>query len=90
MDKDSEKYENGYHTKQPSYLPEPTINSVEDEEANDLERSLVHFPSLAGIKRKFTTREGWLGDFDYAFLCLPSLPFTYKGKSMVKSAPFYG
>ena len=80
----------GTTTKQPGYVPEPTINSVEDDEANDLDRSVVHFPSFNGIKRKFSTREGWVGDFDYAWLCLPSLPFSFRGKSMVKSAPFYG
>lgn len=26
------------------------------------------------VVRKLTTRHGWLGDYDYAWLCMPSLP----------------
>ncbi|KAG9084593.1 hypothetical protein FRC07_013596, partial [Ceratobasidium sp. 392] len=43
-----------------------------------------------GIKRygkKFTTRDGWLGDYDFAWLCTPGLPF---GKKKATRAPqFY-
>ncbi|KAG8698460.1 hypothetical protein FRC08_005908 [Ceratobasidium sp. 394] len=43
-----------------------------------------------GIKRygkKFTTRDGWLGDYDFAWLCTPGLPF---GKKKSTRAPqFY-
>ena len=35
---------------------------------------------------KFTSREGWLGDYDYAWLCTPTLPF---GKKARKPPPFY-
>ncbi|KIJ48468.1 hypothetical protein M422DRAFT_162709 [Sphaerobolus stellatus SS14] len=38
-------------------------------------------------KRKVTTREGWLGNYDYAWLCLPSLPFTKDYHS--RAPPFY-
>ncbi|KAF8749091.1 xanthine uracil permease [Rhizoctonia solani] len=43
-----------------------------------------------GIKRygkKFTTRDGWLGDYDFAWLCSPGLPW---GKRKASRAPqFY-
>ncbi|KAG8762101.1 hypothetical protein FRC12_009186 [Ceratobasidium sp. 428] len=43
-----------------------------------------------GIKRygkKLTTRDGWLGDYDFAWLCTPGLPF---GKKKSTRAPqFY-
>ncbi|CAE6478588.1 unnamed protein product [Rhizoctonia solani] len=43
-----------------------------------------------GIKRygkKFTTRDGWLGDYDFAWLCSPGLPW---GKRKATRAPqFY-
>ncbi|OSD08775.1 Xanthine/uracil permease [Trametes coccinea BRFM310] len=40
----------------------------------------------AFVKRKLTTRHGWLGDYDYAWLCLPSLPFTKRSR---RPPPFY-
>ncbi|KLO04061.1 hypothetical protein SCHPADRAFT_841075, partial [Schizopora paradoxa] len=41
------------------------------------------------ITRKFTTREGWLGDYDYAWLCMPRLPFARGGKTERNLPPFY-
>ncbi|RPD63283.1 Xanthine/uracil permease [Lentinus tigrinus ALCF2SS1-6] len=40
----------------------------------------------AFFKHKLTTRHGWLGDYDYAWLCLPSLPFFKRSKG---PPPFY-
>ncbi|KAJ5095046.1 hypothetical protein N7532_007337 [Penicillium argentinense] len=39
------------------------------------------------IVKSFTTREGLLGDYDYAYLFTPRIPFT---KQVRKSAPFFG
>lgn len=42
--------------------------------------------SVFGIVRhKVTTKHGWLGDYDYRWLCLPSLPTARR-----KQPPFYG
>ena len=38
-------------------------------------------------KEKLPTREGWLGDYDYAWLCLPTLPWRHNGKQ--SAPPFY-
>ncbi|KAF9477425.1 xanthine/uracil permease [Pholiota conissans] len=38
------------------------------------------------IKRKTFTREGWFGDYDYAWLCLPALPFMRSSRG---PPPFY-
>ncbi|KIM38722.1 hypothetical protein M413DRAFT_19962 [Hebeloma cylindrosporum] len=38
------------------------------------------------IKRKATTKDGWIGDYDYAWLCTPRLPFMKQGN---KQPPFY-
>ena len=40
----------------------------------------------AFVKRKLTTRRGWLGDYDYAWLCLPTLPFAKRNR---RPPPFY-
>ncbi|SPO07435.1 related to uric acid-xanthine permease [Cephalotrichum gorgonifer] len=41
----------------------------------------------AGAKRLFFTREGLIGDYDYAFLFKPNLPFM---KKSVHASPFFG
>ncbi|KAJ7867443.1 xanthine/uracil permease [Mycena leptocephala] len=39
------------------------------------------------LRTKVTTRHGWLGDYDYAWLCTPALPFGNLKKS--RQPPFY-
>jgi uric acid-xanthine permease len=39
------------------------------------------------IRRQFTTREGLLGDYDYAFLFTPNIPGLKRAK---RAAPFFG
>jgi len=39
------------------------------------------------IVKKFTTRDGLIGDYDYAFLFKPNLPFMKKER---RAAPFFG
>ena len=39
------------------------------------------------VGRKVTTRHGWIGNYDYAWLCTPSIPFFRKRHV---SPPFYG
>ncbi|KAH0840324.1 xanthine/uracil permease [Lanmaoa asiatica] len=43
-------------------------------------------------QRKLTTRKGWFGDYDYAWLCSPVLPFSIGGKkrNSRRQPPFYG
>lgn len=44
----------------------------------------------AYLQEKITTREGWFGDYDYAWLCSPSLPFSIgKRKPRRRTPPFY-
>ena len=39
--------------------------------------------------RKVTTKEGWFGDYNYAWLCMPTLPFAIGGRKRRTSPPFY-
>jgi hypothetical protein len=39
------------------------------------------------VVKKFTTREGLLGAYDYAFLFLPNIPFMKRAR---RAAPFFG
>ena len=45
---------------------------------------------LTAIRTKLTTKRGWFGDYDYAWLCLPTLPFSVSGKRPARRPPpFY-
>lgn len=41
----------------------------------------------ARMKHKMTTRDGWIGDYDYRALCMPHIPFFHR---KANSSPFYG
>lgn len=43
------------------------------------------------LRRKITTRQGWFGDYDYSWLCTPTLPFALRGRRPGRSRapPFY-
>lgn len=43
---------------------------------------------LAGARRRFLTRDGLLGSYDYAFLFTPNIPFMKKRSAL--STPFFG
>lgn len=42
---------------------------------------------LNGVKKTFLTRDGLLGDYDYAFLFRPNIPFLRKRR---QASPFFG
>ncbi|KAL6401704.1 NCS2 family nucleobase:cation symporter-2 [Ilyonectria robusta] len=42
---------------------------------------------INSIKQAFTTRNGLIGDYDYAFLFRPNLPFM---KKPTQASPFFG
>ncbi|KAH7906116.1 xanthine uracil permease [Hygrophoropsis aurantiaca] len=44
------------------------------------------------VRRKVTTKQGWVGDYDYAWLCSPTLPFALPGlkpRKRPRAPPFY-
>lgn len=69
---------------QPMSTPLPVVTS--EALANEKVRANVFRREAIRIKRKFTTRQGWLGDYDYAWLCTPSLPFITR---KTRFPPFY-
>ena len=42
---------------------------------------------VGGLRRTFLTKKGLLGDYDYAFLFTPNLPFMRRPK---RASPFFG
>ncbi|KAG9317878.1 permease family-domain-containing protein [Chiua virens] len=47
---------------------------------------------VRAVQNKLTTRRGWLGDYDYAWLCSPALPFSIgtNKPNRRRQPPFYG
>lgn len=45
-------------------------------------------------RTKITTRHGWIGDYDYGWLCTPRLPWSLRrngpARRVKSSPPFYG
>ncbi|KAK0207109.1 xanthine/uracil permease [Desarmillaria ectypa] len=60
---------------QPKPIAQPEVNS----------RGAALKERASRIARKFTTRDGWLGDYDYGWLCMPTLPYT----KQKRAPPFY-
>ncbi|KAF9263278.1 xanthine/uracil permease [Marasmius fiardii PR-910] len=73
--------------KQPEPTPSPSIAVGPLGSTDDSSSRLRSGSRVRGIKTKLTTREGWLGNYDYRWLCIPSLPFRSKKRTL---PPFYG
>jgi len=73
---------------QPGPIPAPSPHTAA---AAPAPSSLSIRDRFASYKQKATTRHGWLGNYDYAWLCAPSLPFTVgkQSKSKRRMPPFY-
>ena len=71
---------------QPSATPPPSTSYGQEQlsGARPLRESVQH------LRQKFTTREGWFGSYDYAWLCLPTLPRPGTSKAAGRLPPFFG
>ncbi|KAJ3036594.1 hypothetical protein HDV00_002554 [Rhizophlyctis rosea] len=76
---------------QPAAIPAPDSKKFDDEITADeiKQRTSMKLPSAAELKHKLTTKEGWIGDYDYGWLCMPTLPCLPK-KTVRRQPPFYG
>ncbi|KAI1796265.1 Xanthine/uracil permease [Ganoderma leucocontextum] len=71
---------------QPEKLPPPSLSQFQDPFA---QRAWGLGGRVKRIKWKVATRHGWLGDYDYAWLCMPNLPWKRGGKRAKTGPPFY-
>lgn len=67
-----------------STMSPASVSSVTKQQPSPVADPSPRF-AFSDVRRKVTTKHGWLGDYDYGWLCLPSLPM---GKR--KQPPFYG
>ncbi|KAH7322229.1 Xanthine/uracil permease [Rhizoctonia solani] len=63
------------------------MSYVNEQPGATIPPSTDRFQGIKKYGKKFTTRDGWLGDYDFAWLCSPGLPW---GKRKATRAPqFY-
>ncbi|KAF8582152.1 Xanthine/uracil permease [Ramaria rubella] len=89
MDRQLIKYFGRYSFRPPS-LQMSTSSSVKEQPAPSpqLQRQTVA-QSFRELRRKACSRDGWLGDYDFGWLCAPTLPFMKQSRSPLRSPPFY-
>ncbi|KAG0055569.1 hypothetical protein BGZ83_008180 [Gryganskiella cystojenkinii] len=69
----------------PVYILDPHANRTKEEDI-DLSHTVGKLPTWQTIQESVGTRTGWFGDYDYGFLCMPTLP----GFSVPRIPPFFG
>lgn len=75
--------------------PSDTSSVTKDQPAPVGPPTTRSFPAIrkhaTALRNKLTTKHGWLGGYDYAWLCSPTLPFSIAGSNPVRRPPpFYG
>lgn len=80
---------------QPGRIPSISPQSLPDAQPSSSSPRLTSLSSyFSHLYTKVTTRHGWVGDYDYAWLCAPTLPFSIGSSSSSKprrrGPPFYG
>ncbi|KAI0375763.1 Xanthine/uracil permease [Pilatotrama ljubarskyi] len=77
-------------TDQPEKIPPPSLEHATT--ARPTKRRWDIGGRVRGLKQKVTTRHGWVGDYDYAWLCMPTTPWRLgraRPKQTKTGPPFY-
>ncbi|KAF9174839.1 hypothetical protein BGX21_009136 [Mortierella sp. AD011] len=69
----------------PVFILDPHANRTKEQDV-DLSHTVGKMPTWKTVQESLGTRSGWFGDYDYGFLCKPSLP----GFSVSRIPPFFG
>ncbi|GAA5877373.1 hypothetical protein JCM8547_003011 [Rhodosporidiobolus lusitaniae] len=82
-----------YISEQPKAIARPNleITPVAEDDFDGEDDGKVKMPTFASMKRKVTTKEGWLGDYDFKALCMPQIPWSFRRNSKKRNrpSPFY-
>ncbi|KAF9366663.1 hypothetical protein BGX34_011058 [Mortierella sp. NVP85] len=78
----------GEITSAPTPKETPVYRPTSDLDQDDLSDTAGSLPTLRGIYETLFTKDGWLGDYDYGFLCTPTLPCLSRKSS--RKPPFFG
>lgn len=72
-------------TEQPEKVSSPSVSS-----AGPTKRRWGAGGRFKHLREKVTTRHGWVGDYDYAWLCMPTAPWRRsRAKQTRTGPPFY-
>jgi hypothetical protein len=75
---------------QPEEIAPPSLRRLSDDTGARKGASPTFGQRLAHAREKVTTRHGWFGDYDYAWLCLPAIPCMRGSKRRRNTQPpFY-
>ncbi|KAG0366980.1 permease family-domain-containing protein [Gamsiella multidivaricata] len=55
---------------------------------DDLSHTAGSLPTLQAVYETLFTKDGWLGDYDYGFLCMPTIPCM--NRKSARQPPFFG
>ncbi|KAH7038679.1 purine permease [Linnemannia elongata] len=69
----------------PVYILDPHANRTKEQDI-DLSHTTGKMPTWQTVRESVSTRSGWFGDYDYGFLCMPTLP----GFTSHRVPPFFG
>ncbi|KAF9197525.1 hypothetical protein BGZ49_001992 [Haplosporangium sp. Z 27] len=69
----------------PVFILDPHANRTKEGDT-DLSHTVGKLPTWQTVQDSLGTRSGWFGDYDYGFLCRPTLP----GFSVARVPPFFG
>ncbi|KAI0335590.1 Xanthine/uracil permease [Cubamyces sp. BRFM 1775] len=77
-------------TDQPEKIPPPSVDHLST--ARSTKRRWDVGGRVHRLQQKLTTKHGWVGDYDYAWLCMPTMPWRW-GRARSRHAktgpPFY-
>ncbi|KAF9924538.1 hypothetical protein FBU30_005532 [Linnemannia zychae] len=69
----------------PVYILDPHTHRTKEHDI-DLSYTTGKLPTWKTVWKSVSTRAGWLGDYDYGYLCMPTLP----GFTRARTPPFFG
>ncbi|KAF9215164.1 hypothetical protein BGZ59_002126 [Podila verticillata] len=72
----------------PGPVEAPVYEVRHKAEADELSYTAGSLPTLQGIYNTLFTKDGWFGDYDYGFLCMPTIPCL--GRNNHRQPPFFG
>lgn len=67
---------------------EAPVYEIRSDSQDDLAATAGSIPSFRAVCNTLFTKDGWLGDYDYGFLCMPTIPCL--GKKSNRQPPFFG
>ncbi|KAI9056562.1 Xanthine/uracil permease [Trametes sanguinea] len=79
-------------TEQPEKIAPPSLGDIVTTASTTKRRRFNVGERMKRLQQKLTTKHGWVGDYDYAWLCMPTIPWRLgraRPKQTRTGPPFY-